>query len=121
MAQNSSAKTTTQNNRDNKTSVIANGTVIKGNFKANDNLRIDGTIEGDVTCDKRLVIGATGFIKGKITAAEISVEGKIEGDAISKGVASLGNTSKFIGVLSAVTLEVAEGAIFNGNFKVEKK
>ncbi len=121
MAQNQSAKPTQQNTNSGKTSVIAHGTVINGNFKANDNLRIDGTIIGDLQCDKRLVIGSTGYIKGKIIAAEISVEGKIEGEATSRGIATLGPKSNYTGILNAVRLEIAEGAIFNGDFKISRK
>ena len=120
MSQNQSAKPTPQNNGSSKTSVIANGTVINGNFKSIDNLRIDGTIIGDVHCDKRLVIGVTGLIKGKIVAAEVSVEGKVEGEATSKGIVSLGSQSKFEGLLTAVQVDITEGAIFNGDFKIGK-
>ncbi len=124
MAQNQPAKgspTPSNNKGANKTSVIAHGTVIKGNFKANDNLRIDGKIVGDVVCEKRLVIGKTGIIKGKIIAAELAVDGMVDGEAISKGVANLSATSQFVGTLTAVRLEVNEGATFNGEFKIGKK
>ncbi len=104
-----------------KTSVIAEGTVITGDFNTNENLRIDGSIIGDVKCEKRLVIGKSGMIKGKIEAAEIAVNGQMIGEAISKGIMTLGATAKAEGLISAVNLTVEEGAIFNGDFKVGKK
>ncbi len=104
-----------------KTSVLASGTVIKGNFKTSENLRVDGTVLGDVTCDKKIVIGTSGKIEGTIRAAEITVQGKIEGEAISKGMVHLMMTSKVDAKITATKLEVEEGAIFNGNFAIGKK
>ncbi len=123
MGQNQSAKPTNSQPQDgsSKTSVIAKGTVIEGSFNANDNLRIDGTIIGSVNCQKRLVIGATGFVKGKVEAAEISIEGKVEGEVTSQGMARLGGNSRFEGLLIARQMEINEGAVFNGDFQVGNK
>lgn len=105
----------------NKTSVIAVGTVIKGNFSTSENLRIDGTIIGDVKCEKRLVIGKKGMINGKIEAAEIAVDGSMMGEAVSRGSITFGPTAKAEGKVTAKNLSVEEGAVFNGDFVINKK
>jgi cytoskeletal protein CcmA (bactofilin family) len=104
----------------NKTSVIAVGTVIKGDFSTSENLRIDGTIIGDVRCEKRLVIGKKGMISGKIEAAEISVDGSMMGEALSKGSITFGSSSKAEGKVMAKRLSIEEGAVFNGDFVIAK-
>ena len=104
-----------------KTSVIAQGTIINGDFSTNENLRIDGSIIGNVKCEKRLVIGDKGMINGKIEAAEIAINGKMLGEAISKGIISLGPKSVAEGKIQAIALTVDEGAIFNGDFIISKK
>lgn len=121
MAQSQSTSNSSQKSTSNsKTSVIAEGTTITGDFNTNENLRIDGTINGDVKCEKRLVIGSNGMINGKIEAAEIVINGKMKGEAISKGIINLGSNSKCEGIITALSLSIDEGAIFNGNFIVKK-
>jgi len=122
MAQTQSAKNTTSNsNSSARTSVIAEGTVISGEFSTHENLRVDGTIKGDVSCEKRLVIGKTGFIEGNIKAAEIIINGSMSGEALSKGMLTLGSSSRAEGKISAANLSIEEGALFNGDFVVTKK
>lgn len=104
-----------------KTSVIASGTVITGNFKTSENLRVDGKVVGDVVCEKRLVIGATGHINGTVKAAEMTMMGKLEGTAEVASLASLGATADFKGKIMAVKLEMEEGAMFNGEFSIGQK
>lgn len=122
MAQTQSANNSSQNaNSKSKTSIIAEGTVINGDFNTNENLRIDGSIIGDVSCEKRLVIGKNGLINGKIEAAEVSINGKMIGEVLSKGIINLGSTANAEGKIVATTLVMDEGAIFNGDFVISKK
>ena len=104
-----------------KTSVIAVGTVIKGDFSTTENLRVDGTIIGNVKCEKRLVVGKKGMINGQVEAAELGIDGSIMGDIISKGSITLGPSTKAEGKITAKILTVEEGAIFNGDFVINKK
>ncbi|MGK0390979.1 MAG: cytoskeletal protein CcmA (bactofilin family) [Maribacter sp.] len=122
MAQTQSANSSApKSGNSNKTSVIAVGTVIKGDFSTTENLRIDGTIIGDVKCEKRLVIGKKGMINGKIEAAEIAIDGSMIGEAVSKGTITFGSSSKSEGKIIAKLLSVEEGAVFNGDFVITKK
>lgn len=122
MAQNQSANNSSQkSNANSKTSVIAVGTVINGDFSTNENLRIDGTIIGNVKCAKKIVIGNKGMINGNIQAAEITINGGMNGDAASKGMIFLGSTARTEGKITAINLSIEEGAVFNGDFVIGKK
>ncbi len=118
MAQAHSAKADNSANGKDKTSVISAGTEIKGNFTSSENLRIDGIIIGDVICKKRLVVGRNGLIKGKVTAASLGVEGKIEGEIHSEGEILLKTSAEVIGIVTAPKMEVEEGALFNGELRI---
>ncbi len=43
-----------------KLTTIAVGTVLKGTVEVDGSLRVDGTIEGEVTCHKTMVLGPQG-------------------------------------------------------------
>ena len=69
------------------TCIIAKGTVIEGKFKSVEDLRVDGTIIGDVSCQKRFVMGPTGKIVGTVDCAESKIEGRA-GSTSTKRVSS---------------------------------
>ena len=56
--------------------VITQGTKIKGNFRSNENIRLDGEVNGEVKCEQKLVIGEQGVVNGKVFAKESVILGK---------------------------------------------
>ena len=51
-----------------KLTTIAMGTVIKGTVDVEGSLRVDGTIEGNVSCHKTMILGPQGTIIGNVTS-----------------------------------------------------
>ena len=101
--------------------MIAKGTTIEGKFRSSDNVRIDGTIKGEVICEQRLLVGATGWIDGSIHAAEATIRGHIKGNIIVTGMLRLENSAKIEGTIVAKHLEVEEGAQYEGECKVGER
>ena len=58
---------------------IVEGTKMEGTFRSESNIRIDGSLKGNVETKGRLVIGPHGVINGEITCQNAEVEGKIKG------------------------------------------
>ena len=58
--------------------IIANGTTFKGTMNIEGNLRIDGTLEGDIYCKGKVVLGANGKITGDMTCASASLYGMLK-------------------------------------------
>ncbi len=100
------------------TCVIANGTVITGQFAATEDVRLDGVIEGDVKCDKRIVMGETGCVKGTIHAADAVIMGTIDGELIVTNTIHLKSSAKIDGKIQGKSMTVDEGAVYNGECKV---
>lgn len=96
------------------TCFIAKGTVIEGKLSSVEDLRVDGTIIGDVICQKRFVMGPSGKVKGTIQCGESNVEGKIEGEIKVNGRLHLHSTGIVEGKITAKKLVVDEGASYNG-------
>ncbi len=107
------AKHTEQEN--NTINLIGLGTDIKGNVESTGNIRIDGSIIGDLITKGKLVIGATGFIKGKVVCKNSDVEGKIEGQIYVEELLSLKSTASIMGDMSTKKLAIEPGAKFTGN------
>ena len=55
--------------------------VIRGELTGNEDLYLDGEIEGNIDLrDHKLVIGPNGKIKATITARDIVLHGRVEGN-----------------------------------------
>lgn len=101
-----------------QTTVIAKGTLIEGKFNCADNVRLDGAVHGEVTVDKRLVLGEGSYVQGNIHAKDAVIKGKIKGDIFIKESLHLMETAVIEGNISARTMVVEEGARYNGACKI---
>ncbi|HMO38720.1 MAG TPA: polymer-forming cytoskeletal protein [Saprospiraceae bacterium] len=98
--------------------VVAKGTKIEGNFRSPENIRLDGTVVGEVRCDKKLVMGEGSLVEGKIFAQDAVVMGAVKGDVQITETLHLQGTAKIEGNITAKAMIVDEGAVFNGDCKV---
>ena len=62
--------------------LISNGTDITGDIKSNGDIRIDGTLTGNLNTKGKVVVGTTGKVKGEIVCKNSEVAGIIEGKII---------------------------------------
>lgn len=109
------AKSTSKENMNNQPScIIAIGTYIDGKITTTENMRVDGTIVGEVKCDKRFVMGETGKIEGEVACSESDIRGTIEGTISVKGLLHLLGTAMIKGKIMAKKMVVDEGAAYNG-------
>ena len=96
------------------TCVVSKDTTIEGSFGADQDVRLDGVIKGDVKCAKRLVMGQTGKVEGTVFAESAVIMGTIEGEITVNGFLHLHPTAKVNGNLKAKTMKVDEGAQYTG-------
>ena len=88
------------------TCVIAKGTVITGKVITTENIRIDGTIKGELRCDKKVVMDAGGLVEGNIYAGESTIKGKVEGTVTVTNTLHLLDSSFIKGDIKAKKLHV---------------
>ncbi len=100
------------------TTVIAKGTTIEGKFMCVENVRLDGTIHGEVQVEKRFVMGDTSYVQGNISARDAAIKGRIKGDVFVKEALHLMDTAIIEGNITARTMVVEEGARYNGACKI---
>ncbi len=93
---------------------IVEGTSIQGEINADSNLRIDGTVKGQVTTKGRLVIGVNGKIEGDIICQNADIEGQIQGTIKVGELLSLKATAKLDGEMVTKKLHIEPGAEFSG-------
>lgn len=66
------------------TTVITKGTKLTGDIDLDGTFHLDGFLEGNLTGDSRISIGKSGLVQGNITAREVYISGKVEGNIVSE-------------------------------------
>lgn len=94
--------------------VIGAGSVFDGDLTSPEAVRIDGIINGNCSCEKKLILSAEGQVKGNITAQSVIISGKVDGDIVVSGKLELLSTGKIAGNITAAAIVIDEGAAFDG-------
>ena len=100
--------------------IIGEGATINGTIKENNEISIQGTVEGDIEC-KDLMVGKSGTLKGKIKTETLSVEGNIEGELEVKGLLKLMSSGTVSGKISYGNLQIHEGGKLMGELDFKDK
>ncbi|MBL7755983.1 MAG: polymer-forming cytoskeletal protein [Chitinophagaceae bacterium] len=98
----------------NGTTLIGAGTTLKGDIHSNSDLRIDGTIVGNIHSTAKVVVGANGTVEGDITGLQADVIGKVAGNIKVKDLLQLRGDCTVNGNIYAGKLQVEPSATFNG-------
>ena len=107
-------------NGGNGTTLIGAGTTVKGDITSNSDLRIDGTIIGNVNSTAKIVIGASGNVEGDISGNQADVVGKVAGNIKTKDLLQLRGDCVVNGNVHAGKLQIEPTAVFNGQCHMGK-
>jgi len=99
----------------NAINLIGPGTEITGDINSNSDVRVDGTLNGNLTSKGKVVIGETGKVKGEINCKNSDVSGKIEGKMTIGELLSLKPSALVDGDIITNKVSIEPGARFNGN------
>ena len=94
---------------------VGKSIVIRGELTGNEDLTIEGTVEGKIDLlDHNLIIGAGGRIKAEIAAKKVIVEGEVKGNINAREKVELCATGRVKGDIIAPRVVIADGAHFKG-------
>lgn len=95
--------------------------LLKGEISGNEDLFIDGTVEGIVRLNEgKLMIGPAATVKADITAGEVVVRGNLKGNIFARGRIEVRNDGSVTGDLTTPQVFIEEGALFKGSIEIEK-
>ena len=107
------------NEPDNTTiNLISSGTEITGDIKSGGDIRIDGSLNGNLNTKGKVVIGTTGKVKGEVICKNSEVSGILEGKITVGQLLNLKASSKINGEIVTNKLSIEPGAVFSGNCKM---
>ncbi len=95
--------------------------LVKGEISGNEDLLIDGSVEGVVQLDQqKLMIGPNAKVKADIIAGEVIVRGNLKGSIRAKGRIEIRNDGSVTGDLTTPQVFIEEGACFKGSIEIIK-
>jgi cytoskeletal protein CcmA (bactofilin family) len=109
------------NSADERASILGPTLHFKGDLSADEDLLIQGRVEGSITHTQRLTVGAQGTVKANIRAQLIIVEGTVDGDLQADKSVLVKDTAKVCGNIYAPSVSINEGASFSGSIDMSGK
>ncbi|MAJ59307.1 MAG: hypothetical protein CBC48_04315 [bacterium TMED88] len=98
---------------------IDQGSEFEGKLSFKDTVRIDGLFRGEISSQNTLVVGESGQIEASIRSTVVVVSGSVVGDIEATGQVTLHKTARVEGNLSAPSVVIEEGAVFNGHLAMK--
>lgn len=99
------------------TSFFAETFKMLGNVSAENDIRIEGVIQGNVTTSKKIVVGKTGQIFGNVQASHLHVLGKIIGEIYISDLVKIGSSAVVEGSIISRNIQIEPGAIVEARLR----
>ena len=107
--------------KDRATAWLGSSLHVKGEISGNEDLCIDGTVEGLVHLnEQKLTVGATAKLTADVIAGEVIVYGTVKGKVRGKGKVEIKKDGSVNGDLTTAQIIIEDGAYFKGSIEIEK-
>src|ERR1022692_171502 len=94
---------------------------VKGEITGNEDLAIDGSVEGLVQLeDRKLTIGASAKVTADVIAREVVVYGNVKGNLRARDRIEIKKDGSVVGDLTTARIMIEDGAYFKGSIEIDK-
>jgi len=97
---------------------LVKGTRIEGSITAPSDIRIEGTLDGDLDCQAKLIIGPSGSVTGKVNCRTAMIEGKFDGTLVVTELLEVRDSARVEGDVTYGKLKIDAGAVLLGTIKM---
>ena len=95
-------------------SLLSKNVRIEGEIQGPENLHVEGYLKGTVELSGDIFIGNTGVVEADVEAKNIVIQGKVNGNVKAHRQLEIHPTGKLIGDCTAASIDIKEGAVFEG-------
>jgi cytoskeletal protein CcmA (bactofilin family) len=100
---------------------LGSNLIIKGEISGNEDLRIDGKVEGSISLrGHKLTVGVTAQLSSQITAREVIVHGKVTGNLHATDRVTIKKDGQVNGDITTARIGIEDGAYFKGRIEIER-
>lgn len=103
-------------------SCLGPGLHIKGEISSDEDLRLDGKVEGSISLGgNRLTVGGSAHIRADIVAREVLVAGEVTGNVTARERVEIKKGGSVVGDLSTARLAIEDGSFFKGSIEIDTR
>lgn len=103
------------------TSYIDPNSAVEGTIRTNRDLRIEGRLNGKISCDGVLMVAEGAVVDAEIDAASIIVAGEMSGTVRCRGRLEIRTSGIVRGDVKTGALVILEGARYEGQIAMEER
>ncbi len=108
--------------RPGKPATIGQSVQIKGELSAQEDLIIDGKIDGKILVhNHHLTIGPNGHITAEVHAKSVQINGAVTGNITADDKVEISPSGSVLGDITAPRVALADGSNFKGHIDMERK
>jgi len=102
--------------------VIGRSIIVKGEVTGQENLIVEGTIEGRIHLqDHHVIIAPTGQVQAEVEAKMVTIEGQVTGNVHAAEKVILTKEGSLTGDIQAARLKVEDGAYLKGTVSLSPR
>lgn len=98
---------------------VNEGTTVTGDLVADSDIRIDGTINGDLKCKAKVIIGPKGKINGTVSCDSAVIEGGFDGKLEVRESLVIKETANIVGEIITKNIAMSAGCAFDGTLSTK--
>src|SRR5271165_3904659 len=107
--------------RSSEVATIGKSVVVKGELSGNEDLVIDGEVEGAITLrGQTLTVGPNGRVRANVEARNVVLYGRLDGDIHATDRVDLRKSASLAGNISTARISIEDGAFFKGGIDIQK-
>lgn len=99
--------------------LVGEGSIFEGKIKSGASVRVEGQVHGDIDCEGDVIVGEKGVLQSNIMARNVIIAGVVNGNVQARCKLSITSKGKLYGNISAASLSIDEGSIFEGTSRME--
>ncbi len=115
----SAAPRTTSNDEESGETIVGPAIAIRGRIDGEEDLRVEGRVEGSVSLTETLYVEPDGIVLAQIEARDVVISGIVIGDIVASNCVTLNKAAKLVGNISSPRVIIADGASFRGDVIME--
>lgn len=103
-----------------QSAVIGPSMHIKGEIRSDEELLVDGEVEGLVESRSLLTIGPNGKVRANIKAKDVVIYGSVKGDIEATDKLAIRDQGQLIGNIKTAGISIDDGAYFKGSIDIAR-
>jgi cytoskeletal protein CcmA (bactofilin family) len=108
-------RTTTSEEAETGETVVGPAIAIRGRIEGEEDLRVEGRVEGSISLTETLYVEPGGVVLAQIEARDVVISGIVIGDISAANSVTLNKAAKLVGNIAAPRIIIADGASFRGD------